>query len=113
VLHQHGQEGVNLIRVGAALTPLDLVFPSAKDDTDACASRVNLHIAKVGYGKSRWISRVCLPKSIDRRVMSNATPVGVAVRLPNFQCRTTGYSVGAGAATNGVVNTASAATFAC
>jgi hypothetical protein len=48
MLHENAHEGVNLIGVGAALTPLDLVFSSAEYDTDAGPPRVDLNLAKVG-----------------------------------------------------------------
>jgi len=48
MLHENANEGVDLIGIGAALTPLDLVFSGAEDDTDAGPPRVNLNFAKVG-----------------------------------------------------------------
>jgi hypothetical protein len=51
MLHESAHEGVNLIAVGAALTPLNLVFSGAEHDTDAGPPRVNLNLAKVGICK--------------------------------------------------------------
>jgi hypothetical protein len=45
VLHEHGQEGINLVGIGAALTPLNLAFPRAEDNTDAGPPQVDLDVA--------------------------------------------------------------------
>jgi hypothetical protein len=100
VLHERGQESVNLIGVRAALTPLGLAFPSTKHDTDAGAPGMDLNQAKVDI-RELPVNISFVPAEENRPCGHvKATLEGVAVSVPNFQCRITGYTFGTEAATD-------------